>query len=190
MKSKPWSDEKRFKKVALLFLTTNKRYHIMGTVFVLRPIERLLVIYFMPFTQGLWIVFVSHEKQFTGCVPGSSHGEANDECISYRPLFKTFYVTLKTHSNMRWWKLSLSSSHTLLCSPSEWVSERASVITESERTTNSTDFYGGPFWSKLNKIFSLFIELFVLAVYFILLYIYIVTFCRAFFTLPFGTLSE
>ena len=33
--------------------------------------------------------------------------------------------------------------------------------------------YGGPFWSKLNKIFSLLIELFALAVYFILLYIYI-----------------
>ena len=44
--------------------------------------------------------------------------------------------------------------------------------------------YGGPFWSKLKKIFSLLIELFVLAVYFILLYIYIVTFCRAFFSLP------
>ena len=44
--------------------------------------------------------------------------------------------------------------------------------------------YGGPFWSKLNKIFSLLIDLFVLAVYFILLYMYIVTFCRAFFSLP------
>ena len=31
-------------------------------------------------------------------------------------------------------------------------------------------YIGGPFWSKLNKIFSLLIELFVLAVYFILLY--------------------
>ena len=37
---------------------------------------------------------------------------------------------------------------------------------------------------KIKKIFSLLIELFVLAVYFILLYIYIVTFCRAFFSLP------
>ena len=46
-------------------------------------------------------------------------------------------------------------------------------------------YYGGPFWSKLNKIFSLLIELFVLAVYFILLYTYIVTFCRAFFFVTF-----
>ena len=37
---------------------------------------------------------------------------------------------------------------------------------------------------KIQKIFSLLIELFALAVYFIILYIYIVTFCRAFFSLP------
>ena len=43
--------------------------------------------------------------------------------------------------------------------------------------------YGGPFWSKLNRIFCLRVELFVLPVYFILLYIYIVTFYRAFFSL-------
>ena len=45
------------------------------------------------------------------------------------------------------------------------------------------NYYGGPFWSKLNRIFCLRVELFVLPVYFILLYIYIVTFCRAFFSL-------
>ena len=44
--------------------------------------------------------------------------------------------------------------------------------------------YGGPFWSKLNKIFSLLIELFVVAVYLILPYTYIVTFYRLFFSLP------
>ena len=49
---------------------------------------------------------------------------------------------------------------------------------------NLTLIYGGPFWSKLNKIFSLLIELFVLAVYFVLLYIYVVTFCGSFFSLP------
>ena len=64
----PWSDEKRLKKFAVLFLTTDKRYHIIGVRTF--PIERLLVIKFMPFTQGLWTVFGSHEKQFPGCVPG------------------------------------------------------------------------------------------------------------------------
>ena len=44
--------------------------------------------------------------------------------------------------------------------------------------------YGGPFRSKLNKSFSLLIELFVLAVFYLTIYIYIVTFCRAFFSLP------
>ena len=54
----------------------------------------------------------------------------------------------------------------------------------SSKINVRTEMYGGPVWSKLNKIFCLLIELFVLAVYFILLYICIVTFCCAFFSLP------
>ena len=56
---------------------------------------------------------------------------------------------------------------------------------DAQNLINAVTLYRGPFWSKLNKIFSLLIELFVLAVHFILLYIYIVTFCRAFFSLHF-----
>ena len=47
------------------------------------------------------------------------------------------------------------------------------IINDVPVLESITPHYGGPFWSKLNKIFNLLIELFVLAVYFILLYIYI-----------------
>ena len=59
-------------------------------------------------------------------------------------------------------------------------------MSDNDHEDNERESYGGPFWSKLNKIFSLLIKLFVLALYFILLYRYIiiVTFCCAFFSLP------
>ena len=43
---------------------------VMLWVFILPPREGLFVINFMPFTQGLWMVFVCHEKQLPGGVPG------------------------------------------------------------------------------------------------------------------------
>ena len=46
------------------------------------------------------------------------------------------------------------------------------ALKDSLSVYKQMEFYGGPIWSKLNKIFSLLIELFVLAVYFILPYIY------------------
>ena len=55
---------------------------------------------------------------------------------------------------------------------------------DEQNLINAVTLYRGPFWSKLKRILSLLIELFVLAVYFILLYTYIVTFCRAFSSLP------
>ena len=57
------SANNRLKKV-MLFLTIGKRYYVVGVHTVLPPGDGLLGINFMPFTQGLWIVFVCPEKQF------------------------------------------------------------------------------------------------------------------------------
>ena len=54
-----WFNKKRLKKVVMSFLTTsNLRYHVVGDS-ILSPRERLFVIYFVPFCQGL---FDSPEK--------------------------------------------------------------------------------------------------------------------------------
>ena len=68
--------------------------------------------------------------------------------------------------------------------------EKPDILHERTGTlfTKTEVSYGGPFWSKLNKIFSLLIELFVLAVYFILLYLYI--YCYLLSRLFFVTFHE
>ena len=53
-----WFNKKRLKKVVMSFLTTSKRYHVVGDS-ILSPRERQFVIYFVPFCQGL---FDSPEK--------------------------------------------------------------------------------------------------------------------------------
>ena len=61
---------------------------------------------------------------------------------------------------------------------------------DAQNLINAVTLYRGPFWSKLNKIFSLLIELFVLAVYFILLYIYIYIYIFYNVRIIFGTFSK
>ena len=53
-----WFNKKRLKKVVMSFLTTSKRYHVVDDS-ILSPRERLFVINFVPFSQGL---FDSPEK--------------------------------------------------------------------------------------------------------------------------------
>ena len=63
----------------LLYYSWQLAKDIMLWVFILPPRKGLFVVNFMPFTQGLWMVFICHEKQPSGCVPGVAHGEANDK---------------------------------------------------------------------------------------------------------------
>ena len=63
----------------LLYYSWQLAKDIMLLVFILAPRKGLFVINFVPFTQGPWMVFVCHEKQPSGCVPGVAHGEANDK---------------------------------------------------------------------------------------------------------------
>ena len=48
-----WFNKKRLKKVVMSFLTTSKRYHVVGDS-KLSPRERLFVINFVPLYQGLF----------------------------------------------------------------------------------------------------------------------------------------
>ena len=53
----------------------------MSWVFILPPREGLFVFNFMPFTMGSeWFLFVTKNNS-AGASRGSTHGEANDNCI-------------------------------------------------------------------------------------------------------------
>ena len=58
----------------MLFLTTSKRYYDAVGVHTFPP-GRAIFMNFMPFTQGLWIIFVCHEKQFPELLRGRRMGK-------------------------------------------------------------------------------------------------------------------
>ena len=72
-----WFNKKRLKKVVMSFLTTSKRYHVVGDS-ILSPRERLFVIYFVPFCQGL---FDSPEKTIPQPWKAISQGCPGDQPI-------------------------------------------------------------------------------------------------------------
>jgi len=58
---------------APFYFISMTNFYILLWVFIIPPRERLFVINVTPVTQGLWVVFVCHEKQFRG---GGSRGRS------------------------------------------------------------------------------------------------------------------